>query len=812
MRYAIRVLLRGRGVTLIAVLALALGIGANTAIFSVVNAVLLRPLPYREPSRLTTLLGQNTNPVSPADFLDMRKQARSFEKMGAAEAWGASLTGRDSPEQVTGLHLSEDMFSLLGVAPVRGRTFDANDFEAGKNQVAVISNSLWQRSFGGSDNVVGQKILLDGESYTVIGVMPADFYFAPFWVTNAEIFAPLDLLAMFSGPNGKNGGLKRDRYSLRVFGKLAPGVSREKAQSEVDQICHSLAVAYPDTNVNMHWVVDSLTEKAVGRVRTALEVLLGAVGMVLLIACANVANLALARASTRRKEIAVRLSMGAGRWTIARQFLIESLILSITGGAVGMLLAIWCVQALKGLLHSHLTGSDQISIDPQVLLFTLTISIVTGVLFGIVPAYSASRGDVNDALKDSARGTSASGGGVRRTLVTAEIAIALVLLVGAGLLMRSFVRLRAIDAGFDPHNVLTMTISVAGRPEYVGPSRENVYKAILERVQAVPGVRDVSMTNHLPIGGDVWGMNRAVEGRPIPPRGQQRTAVYRVSRPNYFATMRVRILAGRDFDQHDSENAPPVVIINEALVRREFPTENPLGKRITLGDGRQEPKWMTIVGVVKDLKQGSWTDPAEDELYIPFQQSGNFFYNGTGSHTAGMTLVARTNIDAASLARAVKNAAWSVDHNLPISHVETLENTIGGATWQSRFSLLLTGMFSGLALILAMIGIYGVMAYEVSQRTHEIGIRMALGADRGGIAQMIARQSLPVALLGIACGLGAAAGLARLMRGMLYQIEPVDPATFAACGVLVLVVVTLAALVPARRAMRVDPMIALRHE
>jgi predicted permease len=812
MRYAIRVLLKGRAVTAIAVLALALGIGANTAIFSIVNAVLLRPLPYREPSRLVTMLGSNSNPVSPADFLDVRKQARSFEKMGAAEAWGASLTGRETPEQISGLHLSEDMFALLGIAPIRGRTFDVRDFEAGKNQVAVIGYALWQRSFGGSDSAIGQKILLDGENYTVIGVMPPDFYFAPFWVTNAEIWAPLDLWKTFSGAVPARSGPSRDRYSLRVFARLRAGTERTTAQSEIDQICQSLAAAYPDSNVGMRWVVESLNEKAVGRVKTALEVLLAAVGMVLLIACANVANLALARATARQKEIAVRLSLGAQRWSIARQFLTESLVLSMAGGAAGLLVAVWCVQGLKAMLESHLTGSEKIGIDAQVLLFTLGIAILTGLLFGIAPAYSASRGDVNDALKDGARGSSGGGGGMRRALVASEIAIALVLLIGAGLLMRSFARLRAIDPGFDAHNVLSMTVSVAGRPEYVGTARENLYQTILDRVGAVPGVGRASMTNHLPIGGDVWRLWRTVEGRPIPERGKEKTAVYRVSRPNYFATMRVPFIAGRDFDDHDTENAPPVMIINEALALREFPRENPLGKRITLGDPRGSPKWMTIVGVVKNVKQGSWTEAADDEIYIPFRQSGDLFFSGTGPHAAGMTLVVRTNIGALSQARAVKSAVWSVDHNLPVSHVETLENTIGNATWQSRFSVLLIGIFSGLALVLAMVGIYGVMAYEVAQRTHEIGIRMALGANRGGIASLIARLSLPVAILGIGCGLGAAAGLARLMRGMLYEVDPIDPATFAGVAALVLIVATLAALVPARRAMRVDPMIALRHE
>jgi putative ABC transport system permease protein len=803
MRYAIRVLIKGRGVTLIAVLALALGIGANTAMFSIVDAVLLRSLPYREPDRLVTVLGIKSNPVAPANFMDVRKQGHSFEKMGAAEAWSTNLTGRESPEQVSGLHLSEDMFALLGVAPIRGRSFDSSDFEAGKNQVAVIGYNLWQRDFGGLDSVIGQKILLDGAGYLVIGVMPRNFYFAPFWVTNSEIWAPLDLSKKSED---------RVTSSLRVFGRLAAGVTEARAQSEVDQISKQLAAAYPDTNNKMRLVVESLNDKAVGPVKTALRVLLGAVGMVLLIACANVANLALARAAARRKEIAVRLSLGASRWSVARQFLTESLVLSITGGAAGLVLAVWCMEGLKTVLHSHLTRSDGIGINAQVLLFTVGLAIVTGLLSGAAPAYAASRGDLNDALKEGARGSSAGGGGARRTLVASEIAIALVLLVGAGLLMRSFVRLLAIDPGFDPHNVLSLTISVAGRPEYVGAARENLYQAILDRVAAVPGVREASMTNHLPIGGDVWGLWRTIEGRPIPERGMERTAVYRVSRPNYFATMRIPLAAGRDFDERDTDRAPLVAIINETLSRREFAHENPLGKRITLGDPRGTPKWMTIVGVVKDVKQGTWAEPADDELYIPFQQSGSFFFSGTEPHAAGMTLVARTDLEPASLARAVKGAVWSVDRSLPVSHVETLENTIRDATWQSCFAVQLISIFSALALVLAMIGVYGVMAYEVAQSTHEIGIRMALGADRGGIASMIARRSLPVVIFGIACGWGTAIGLSRLLRGMLYQIDPTDPATFVSVALLVLMVAALAAMIPMRRAMRVDPMTALRDE
>ncbi len=804
-RYAIRVLLKSRSTTFVAVLALALGIGANTAIFSIVNAVLFRPLPYHAPDRLMTVLTPGSSPVSPADYVDVREQAKSFDRMAAAEYWSASLTGRESPEQILGLHLSEDMFPMLGVAALRGRTFDKTDFAPGKTEVLVLGYALWQRSFGGSSDAIGQQVLLDGTSYTVIGVMPADFYFAPFWATRAEMWAPLDLSARTHSRNGQ---------SLRVFGRLRPGATAQTAQAEVDQICRNMAIAYPESDTGLRMVVESLTEKAVGRVRLALQVLLGAVGMVLLIACANVANLALVRATARQKEISVRCALGAPRWRIVRQFLVESVVLSLTGGAVGLALAEWGTQALKATLTSHLTRSNTIAIDAQVLLFTLGLALMTGILFGIAPAFSASRGDVNDALKEGGRGSTAGGKGarVRRTLVASEIAVALVLLIGAGLLMRSFVKLRAIDPGFDPHNVLTMTISLAGRPEYAGSNREMLYRSILEQVQALPGVREVSMTNHLPIAGDQWSRTRTVEGRPLPERGKGVGAVYRVSRPNYFSTMHVPFAAGRDFTDRDSLSAPQVTIINERLARREFKNSaDAIGKRITIDDPHKNPAWRTIVGVVKDLKQYSWSDLPDDEVYIPFAQDKQFF-EGTESHFSVMTLVVRTDPDAATLVRPVKSAIWSLDRNLPLSHTETLETAIGDATWQPRFSVLLIGVFSGLALVLAMIGIYGVMAYEVAQRTHEIGIRMALGASRGGIASLIARQSLPVAIIGIVCGLGAAAALSRLVRGMLYEVDPADPVTFASVAALVLIVATLAALIPARRAMRVDPMIALRHE
>jgi len=806
-RYAIRVLLKSRGITLVAVVALALGIGVNTAIFSVVNAVLFRPLPYSDPARLVTVLRPDSNPVAAPDFLEFRDHAHSFEHVGAAEGWSASLTGRDAPEQIRGLHLSEDMFAMLGVAALRGRTFSADDLKPGSPRVLVISYALWQRSFAASADIVGQKVQLDRESYTVIGIMPPEFEFAPFWITQAEMWAPLDL-SQRKTQYGSN--------SIRVFARLKPNVRLEQAQAEADQIAGALAAAYPATNARMKIVVEPLTDKALGKIRPALEVMLGAVGMVLLIACANVANLALARAASRQKEIAIRLALGARRSRIARQFLTESVVLSLCGGALGLVLAHWGIQGLRAMLRPDVGGSsvrllrwDQIALDLPVLLFTLGLALLTGILSGIAPAFSASRG-VGHALKEAGRGSSAGTGAVRfrKIMVAAEIAVSLVLLVGAGLLMRSFLKLRAVDPGFDSRNVLTMTVSVAGRSDSVGQARENLYRTIIERVEAVPGVLQASMTNHLPIAGDWWGTDITVDGAPKPLPGQEINTVFRVTRPGYFSVMRVPILKGRDFTERDSANAPAVVIINETLARHIFSGHDPLGKRISsssLGASR------TIVGVIKDIKQNSWGDPPANEAHIPFLQN-RMFLNDTHPWTSIMTLVVRTRVDPEGLAQAVKRAAWSVDRDLPLSEVQTLDHAIGNATWGSRFSLMLVSLFSGLALLLAMIGIYGVMAYEVTQRTHEIGIRIALGAGSRGILGLIARQSLSVALAGVGCGLFAAAGLVRLMRTMLYQIDVLDPATFAAVATLMLLVGMAAALIPARRATRVDPMVALRNE
>src|SRR5262245_27978340 len=556
LRYGARTLLKNPGFTLIAVITLALGIGANTAIFSVVNGVLLRPLPYSEPERIVTLLNNGQFPVSPANFLDFRATSQSFAQMAAAEAWSGALTGGDRPEAVSGLRMGEGLFGILGEQPLLGRTLQAEDYQPGKDHVLVLSHKLWQRLFGGDPKIIGRKLTLSGESYVVVGVMPARFQFPPFWSTRAEIWAPLDLTARATQRRGS---------SLRVFARLKPGVTMPQAQAEIEAINKRLVVAYPEVNTGLNIRVDLLNEKVVGNIRLALLVLSGAVGFVLLIACANVACLLLARASARQKEAALRAALGASRWRIIRQFLTESLLLSLCGAVVGTLLAVWGVDWLTTLLEGNsssfsvrLPRLNEIRIDATALGFTLAISLATSLLFGIAPALAASKPDLNQTLKESGRGAAGGRRRLRETLIVVELALALVMLIGAGLLMNSFLKLQTVDPGFNPRNALTMTVSLAGASQYVGPTREAFYRQLTDRLTALPGVESVSAINHLPLAGDAWGTPLTIEGRPMPPPGQEVGATFRVSRPGYFRTMGIPLRAGRDFNERDTPDRKSV--------------------------------------------------------------------------------------------------------------------------------------------------------------------------------------------------------------------------------------------------------------
>ena len=808
LRYALRTLRQNLTVTAAAALALALGIGANSAIFSVVHAVLLEPLPYRDPSRLVTLLGPRSNPISPPDFADLRSQSSSFEFMGAAEAWQATLRGAGRPEQIVGLHLSAEMFPLLGVPALRGRTFSRDDFEGGRQNVLVISYGLWQRRFGGAADAIGQTVQLNGASYTIIGVMPARFQFAPFWFTRAEMWAPLDVSGRIT---------LRWFHSLRIFARLKPGASIQSAQTEISGISRNLARAYPETDANLNVLVESLAEKVVGNIRPALLIILGAVGLVLLMACANVANILLSRATARQRETAIRFSLGAQRARIARQFLTESVVLSLIGALPGLLLALWGTNLLRGILQPdagtlniRLLRWEDVGIDAQVLGFTLALSLATGILFGLAPALFASRLDLNERLKEGGRSMAGGrGAAMRKGLVAAEVALAIVLLIGSGLLIRSFVNLRNVDPGFDPHNLLTMTVSVAGQPQYIGTARANLYRTLTDTIRGLPGVSAVAMTNHIPLAGDTWGTNMAVEGRPIPAPGHELNTTYRESGPGYLSVMKMRLLKGRDFTERDNASAPPVAIINETLARSQWPNEDPIGKRITLDT--RNPHWLTIAGVIQDAKQYSWTGQPDNEVYVPFLQDYQFL-SSTQSSSSYVTIVVRTTNDAAAFAPAIQQAIWSVDRDLPVSHLETMEQAIGNVLWQPRFNLLLIGIFSAIAMILAAVGIYGVISYEVAQRTQEIGIRMALGASRLGVLRLVFQQSLGVVLIGVLAGVGAALGLSRLMTMLIYHVKPADPLTYTAVVIVVLGAASLAAFLPARRATQVDPIHALRYE
>ncbi len=802
LRYTIRALRKSPGFTAVAVITLALGIGANTAIFSVVNAVLLRPLPYKDDSRLVVILNQGRNPVAPANFIDWRSQSHSFLQMGAAEYWTPNLTGTDSPEKLWALHVTPDIFPMLGVQPVLGRMFLPEEQEAGKEHEVVLSYSLWQSHFAGNPEIVGRSVALSGETYTVVGVMPRDFKFAPFWATKAQLWAPLAL-----GPRLTD----RGGSSLRVFARLKPGVTLEQAQAEMAGITGRLEREFPGTNQDMQVV--SLREKVVGNIRPALLVLLGAVGFVLLIACANVSHMLLARAAARREEIALRTALGAGRWDVFRQLLTESLTLALMGGSAGLLLAVWGVRVLLAISPAAIPRVETVGVDGLVLLFALAISLLTGLAFGMAPAWRATAVNLSDALKEGKRGSSE---GLRRNrlrglLVGSEFALAVILLAGAGLMVRTFLALQNVDAGFDPHGVLSMVVGVAGTEQASGGHPGNFYQEVLRKVGAVPGVQSVSGINHLPLAGDEWGFPFHVEGRPPEPPGKDLVATYRAVFPGYFQTMRIPILRGRDVSDADNLRAPGVVVINDYLARRYWPGEDAIGKRITFDDPAKNPSWLTVVGVTKNTARSNWTSPPEEEVFQPYLQNRDYL-NAPSPPFAYLTLVVRTDLAPATLAPAIRGAIHSLDANIPLSEIQTMDHVIAEATGQSRFYLILLGAFAVVALVLAGVGIYGVMSYSVSRRTHEIGVRMALGAQGRDVLRLVVFQGIVQALAGVAVGLAGALALSQLMAGLLYGTRPTDPATFVAVVGVLSVVAVAASYIPARRAAKVDPMVALRYE
>ena len=794
LRYGFRILSKRPGFTLVVAITLAVGIGANTAIFSVVSAVLLRELPYQDPSRLVTVLHDGSNPVAPANYLDWKAQSKSFESIAAAQVWEPTLTGQDKPEGIRSLQTTADMFGLLGVKPHLGRTFNSDEDKPGNDRVIILSDRLWQRRFNADQNVVGRQITLDGNGYTIIGVMPPSFQFAPFWATHAEMWAPLNLAARVTDRGGQ---------SLRVFARLKAGVTRTAAQVEMETISGRLEQQYPEFNRGLTVSVDSLHEKAIGNTRPALLILLGAVGFVLLIACANVANLMLARSAARKREIAVRTALGAGRSRIVRQMLTESLMLSVLGGGLGLLAADWGLQALLAMAPSSLPQTQQIAMDFSVFVFCAALSVGTGLLFGLVPALQTSKVNLTDSLKQGGRSATEGNGQhlFRSVLVISEVALALMLLIGGGLLFRSFLKLKTVDPGFDANNLLSVEISFAGSDESTDAKRVAFFDGITERIQALPGVTAASAINHLPVGGDVWNLGYTVEGKPQPGPGETPHAVYRVARPNYFKTMGATMLRGRDFTSRDVHGASGVVIINESLAKAVSPDGDAIGKRISLVEEINVPR--EIVGVIKDAKQGDLTTKARPEMYLPQSQS---------SGVKSMTLVVKTIGDPMKLVPSIQAEVWSVDKNLPLSQVRSMNQVISDSIGPQRFNMTLLGLFSSIAMILAIVGIYGVLSYSVTQRTHEIGIRMALGARQKDVLKLVVQQGMALAFIGVGIGLLGAFGLMRLLESLLFGVSSTDPWTFAVVASLLSFVALAACYLPARRASNVDPMAALRCE
>jgi len=804
-RHGVRTLMRTPVFTVITVVVLALGIGANTAIFSVVDAVLLRPLGYRDSGRLVTILMDGEDPVSAANYVDWRDQSRSFEAMGAADYWSPNLTGVDSPEHVAGLKVTQSLFPMLGIEPALGRLFVEGEDKEGADREVILSYRLWQRRFSGDRNVLGKPIVLDGNAYVVVGVMPQGFQFAPFWATHAELWVPNAFGARIHNRGGN---------SLRIFGRLKEGVSLTQARAEISGITEQLERQYPGTNRNV--VVTPLKEKVVGPIETPLLVLLGAVAFVLLITCANVAHMLLALAATRQKEVAVRAALGARRVRIIRQFLTESLLLGGLGGAAGLCLAVLATRALIAMSPANIPRVQTVTIDPRAALFLFSATILTSIGFGLAPALQASSVNVNDTLKESGRGNSEGirHNRLRSLLVISEFALAVILLIGAGLMIRTFAALQAVDAGFNPHNVISMVVSVAGSKEADPARRAVFYHQLIERVRSLPGVQAAGGINHLPLAGDLWGWPFVIEGRPKPRPGESPGGVYRMVTPGYFDAMRLPLIRGRDILEADSVTAPGVVIINERAAKEYWPGEDPIGKRISFDDDKANPPtWMTIIGVAKNAKQGDWAASPFPEVYLAAFQNHDFVGDSgseAGGHSSYITLVARTTGDPAALAPAMKETAWSFDRNLAISEVVTMDGVVADANAQPRFEMRLLTIFAAVALVLATVGIYGVISYSASRKTHEIGVRMSLGATRADVLLLVLREGIWLALAGSVSGIAGALLLSRLMRKLLYGVQATDPATFAVVATGLGLVSMLACYIPARRAMRINPVAALR--
>ena len=800
LRYAVRMLAKSPGFTLVAVATLALGIGANTAIFSVVRAVLLRSLPYPEPHRLVVTHEHNERSgsmgVAWPTFLDWRERVQSLHELAGYRRTSWNVSGTREPELLPGAEISAPFLSLLGVRPALGRDLQEADDRPGAERTVIISDETWQTRFGSDPSIVGKPIQLDGLPYVVVGVLPRGFSYFP------------EPVALYT-PIGLNGAepswLERGNHSgMRVLGRLAPGASLETARAELGGIMRDLEKAYPKTNTGNQARSEFLSDALFGEIRPMLWILLGAVGLVLLIACANVAHLLLARSAARQREFGIRLALGAGPRRIVRQLLTESLLLSVLGGALGIALAAWAMGPLVALAPSEIPRLGDTRIDPLVLFFTLTACLLTGTLFGLAPALQAARPDPQSALRET--GTGATSGrnrqSLRRTLFVSEVALAFVLAVGSGLLLRSLLKVQRVPLGFEPEGVLGLNVYLPDKGYETEPVRYQFLQRSLEQIRSLPGVEAASAIYCPPVAGRCWGSVYMVSDRPTPAPTDVPSSAFNVVDPGYFSTMRIPLLAGRFFNDADSADSAKVVIINESFAKKWWPNESPLGKRIKQGFPQDDRPFREIVGVVGDVAQEGLDLPVQTEVFLPFSQ------NTSGA----MAFVARTRSDPMSLARAATAAIHRVDPNQSVTEVRPLTRSLAESVARRRFTTLLLGLFGALALVLASVGIYGVVSYGVSQRTREIGIRTALGAGPREVLRLVFDQAIRLAGVGLLVGAAAAFVLTRFMQSLLFQTPPFDPSTFAGVGVILTGIVLLACANPARRALRVSPTVALRSE